>query len=133
MSIAQSLLPEFDHEMANTRRILEVVPAADAAWRPHPKSTPLGDLAAHIAVIPSYARLVLQQTELDVGSPTSTSITRAPFTTVSELLARFDLHVRDSREALASATDAEMGQSWSLRNRGTTVFSLPRAAVLRGF
>ena len=38
MPIAQMLLPEFDQEMANTRRMLEVVPAADHGWRPHPRS-----------------------------------------------------------------------------------------------
>jgi len=38
MSIAQTLLPEFDREMANTRQMLALVPAADAAWKPHPKS-----------------------------------------------------------------------------------------------
>ena len=36
MSIAEILLPEFDHEMTTTRRLLERVPEADAQWRPHP-------------------------------------------------------------------------------------------------
>jgi DNA topoisomerase VI subunit B len=49
MPIAQTMLPEFDHEMAVTRRMLAAVPEADADWRPHPKSTALGDLAVHIA------------------------------------------------------------------------------------
>jgi hypothetical protein len=46
MSIAQTLLPEFDHEMANTRRMLALVPGAEAAWKPHPKSYALGELTA---------------------------------------------------------------------------------------
>jgi hypothetical protein len=46
MPIAQTLLPEFDREMANTRQMLALVPAAEAAWKPHPKSYALGDLAA---------------------------------------------------------------------------------------
>ena len=69
MSIAQALLPEFDHEMANTRRMLEVVPAGDATWRPHPKSRPLGDLAAHLATLPESGGIALQMPELDFGSP----------------------------------------------------------------
>lgn len=133
MSIVQTLLPEFDHEMANTRRLLEVVPAADAAWKPHPKSSSLGDLAAHIATLPRWARLVLEQPELDLGSPANASIAKVPFTTVPELLEQFDRHVREARAALASVTDAAMGVTWTLKNRGTTIFSMPRAAVVRGF
>jgi uncharacterized damage-inducible protein DinB len=133
MSIAQTLLPEFDHEMANTRKLLEVVPAADAAWKPHPKSSPLGELAAHIATLPLWAKCVLEQPELDLGSPANASIAQEPFTTVPELLERFDRHVREARAALGSVADGAMGVTWTLKNRGTTIFSMPRAAVLRGF
>jgi uncharacterized damage-inducible protein DinB len=133
MSIAQTLLPEFDHEMANTRRLLEVVPGADAAWKPHPKSSSLGDLAAHIVRLPLWGKLVLEQPELDLGLPENASIARAPFTTVPELLDRFDRHVREARAALVPVSDSAMGETWTLKNRGTTIFSLPRAGVLRGF
>ena len=133
MSIVQTLLPEFDREMGNTRRLLEIVPAADATWKPHPKSSSLGDLAAHIATLPLWSRLVLQQPELDLGSPANASIAQVPFTTVADLLDQFDRHVREARAALNSMADAAMGVTWTLKNRGTTIFSMPRAAVLRGF
>lgn len=35
MSIAESLLPEFDQEMATTRRVLERVPSDKGDWKPH--------------------------------------------------------------------------------------------------
>jgi uncharacterized damage-inducible protein DinB len=133
MSIVETLLREFDHEMASTRRLLEVVPEADAAWKPHPKSYSLGDLAAHITRLPVWGKYVVQQPELDLGLPANASIAQAPFTTVAELLERFDLHVAEARAALASSSDAAMGETWTLKNRGTTIFSLPRAGVLRGF
>lgn len=133
MSIAETLLPEFDYEMANTRRLLEVVPGAEAGWKPHPKSSSLGDLAAHIATLPLWGRLVLERPELDLGSPANASLAQKPFTTVSELLDRFDRHVREAHSALAPMADAAMGETWSLKNRGTTIFSLPRAAAMRGF
>jgi uncharacterized damage-inducible protein DinB len=133
MPIAQTLLPEFDHEMANTRRLLKVVPGTDAAWKPHPKSYSLGDLAAHISRLPLWSKYVLQQPELDLGLPANASIAREPFTTVPELLDRFDRHVREARAALVPMSDAAMGEIWTLKNRGTTIFSMPRAAVMRGF
>jgi uncharacterized damage-inducible protein DinB len=133
MSIIETLLPEFDHEMASTRRLLAIVPAAEAAWRPHPKSSTLGDLAAHIARLPLWGRLVFQQPELDLGSPANASIAKALFTTVAELLEQFDRNVREARAALALVPDAAMGETWTLRNRGTTILSMPRAAIVRGF
>jgi uncharacterized damage-inducible protein DinB len=133
MSIVQTVLPQFDHEMGSTRRVLEVVPAADAAWRPHPKSSSLGDLAAHIAVIPLYGKYVSQQPELDLGLPANASRSSMPFTTVPDLLERFDRHVREARSAMESLSDEAMRETWTLKNRGTIVFSLPRVAVLRTF
>ncbi len=42
MPMIDALLPEFDHEMANTRRVLERVPDDRLSWRPHPKSWTMG-------------------------------------------------------------------------------------------
>jgi uncharacterized damage-inducible protein DinB len=133
MSIVQTLLPQFDFEMATTRRLLEVVPGADVAWRPHPKSSTLGDLASHIATIPHWAKLVVQQPELDLGLPANAAIASVPFTTTANLLDRFDRHVGESRAALDAVSDDAMRETWALKNRGTTIFSMPRLAVLRGF
>ena len=133
MPIADILLPEFDHEMATTRRLLEIVPAEDATWRPHPKSYSLGDLAAHIARLVLWGRYVVTQSELDLGTPENAALARAEFTNTPELLERFDESVRGTREALAATSDAEMKQQWTLKNAGAVVFSMSRAAVLRGF
>ena len=51
MSISQSLLPEFDQEMANTRKTLERVPDDKLGWKPHPKSFAMGALAQHLATM----------------------------------------------------------------------------------
>jgi uncharacterized damage-inducible protein DinB len=133
MSIARTLLPEFDREMANTRQMLALVPAADATWKPHPKSYALGDLAAHIATLPMWGRMSLELLELDLGSPANAGIARVPFTTTPELLERFDRNVSEARAVLAAASDADLSVVWTLKNGATTVFSMPRTAVLRGF
>ena len=44
MTIADLLLPEFDQEMATTRRVLERVPEDKFAWKPHAKSMSAGQL-----------------------------------------------------------------------------------------
>ncbi len=133
MTLAAAMLPEFDHEMATTRALLEIVPAAEADWKPHPKSTPLGDLAAHIATVPLWGRMTLELTELDLGAPANAEMARTPFTTTPALVERFDRNVRDTRAALAAASDADMAVRWTLRNGARTVFTMPRATTLRSF
>jgi len=54
MSIAQALLPEFDHEMQTTRTMLERVPEGKKDWKPHEKSMSMGQLAAHVGEVPMW-------------------------------------------------------------------------------
>ena len=131
MTIAASLLPEFEHEMATTRSLLERVPEQQAAWAPHPKSMTLGRLAAHIAELPGWMMSTVQQPELDFGAPGAYNPTQ--FTTTAELLKLFDASVKAAREALAPVSDADMGVDWTLRNGEQVIFTLPRAAVVRSF
>ena len=49
MSIAASILPEFDQEMAGTRKTLERIPDDKLSWKAHPKSNTIGWVAAHLA------------------------------------------------------------------------------------
>ena len=52
--ISQSLLPEFDMEMANTRKLLALVPESNLDFAPHPKSMSLSRLAGHVAEMPMW-------------------------------------------------------------------------------
>jgi hypothetical protein len=67
MPIAEALLPEFDHEMAGTRAVLERIPEAMVGFRPHPKSWTLGELGLHLANLPTWATLTLTRPELDLA------------------------------------------------------------------
>ncbi len=131
MPIAESMLPEFDHEMATTRRLLERVPDDRASWTPHPKSTRLGALAAHIASLPRFARMALTTTELDFDPPGGSRFTPPAFEGTAKNLETFDEHVRQARAAIAAASDADLMVPWSLKRRGETQFTLPRVGVLR--
>ena len=67
MSIPESLLPEFDQEMATTRRLLERVPSEKARWKPHEKSFALGHLAQLVSWMPGWITNALRETELDLS------------------------------------------------------------------
>ena len=131
MSTADSLLPEFDHEMGVTRRLLERVPEAKASWKPHQKSFSLGDLSAHIASLPSFASAALKLTELDMNPPGGQPYTPPTFGSTAATLKMFDDNVKAARAAIAGTSDGEMTAIWTLKSGGKEIFSMPRAAVLR--
>lgn len=130
--ISQSLLPEFDQEMANTRRTLERLPSDKFGWKPHGKSFAMGPLAVHIAMIPGWGATTLQTESLDINPPGQPPWTPPTAANREEVLAMFDKSVAEARTALAGATDAQFMMPWTLLNGGKEVFSMPKAAVMRG-
>ena len=126
MSISQSLLPEFDQEMATTRRLLERVPSDKGTWKPHEKSFSLGHLAQLVARMPGWNTQAMRNTELDLGSFTGYSHEKT-----ETLLAEFDKHVKEARAALAAAKDEDFLVPWSLKAGDRVFMTLPRAAVVR--
>jgi uncharacterized damage-inducible protein DinB len=133
MAIAESILPEFDHETATTRLLLERVPEDRAAWKPHEKSMALGQLAMHIANIPQWATIALERTEFDTNPPDASRAASPPFESSPSLLQSYDANVHAARALLARTTDAEFMVQWTLKNGGRSMFSMPRVAVFRSF
>jgi uncharacterized damage-inducible protein DinB len=126
MSISEALLPEFDQEMAATRRVIERVPDADPDWKPHQKSFSVAHLAQLLAWMPGWIATTLTGTELDLGGGGgySNESTR-------DLLALFDENVKEARAAIAASEDADFQVPWSLKVGGQVVFTLPRSVVVR--
>ena len=133
MPISQALLPEFDQEMANTRKTLERVPTGKWSWKPHDKSPTLGWLATHVASLPSWASVSISQDGVDIDPPDGNRQPMPKADTTDEVLALFDSSVAEARAAICSASDDVLMQPWKLLKGGQTLMSLPRAAVLRSF
>ncbi len=126
MSIGQSLLPEFDLEMASTRRLLERVPSDKGQWKPHPKSFPLGHLAQLVSIMPGWLTRTVRDTEIDLAKSAGYS-----FEKTETLLSQFDQLVREARAALAAARDEDLDVTWSLKHGEQVLFSAPRGTVVR--
>jgi uncharacterized damage-inducible protein DinB len=126
MAIAESMLAEFDSEMATTRRVLERVPSDQGEWKPHPKSFPLAHLAQLIAGMPGWITGTLNAPSLDLGAFPGYS-----FEKTETLLAMFDKNVKEAREALASASDDLFARPWSLKRGDMVFFTLPTGVVVR--
>ena len=129
MPIVDGLLPEFDHEMSVTRKLLERVPLEKFDWKPHAKSMSLGQLSQHVATLPGWGSMTLSQAEFDLG----TGPPQEPIRDHQALLATFDRTVGETRAALLGKTGAELMAPWALKKDGHTIFSMPKAAVWRSF
>lgn len=95
MTLGESLIPEFNAEMAHTRRFLEVVPDSRFDWKPHDRCSSLGKLSNHIAQAPLMALVILQG--MAKKQPEQTS--------AAGLLEMFDLDAAKARLALTVAQD----------------------------
>lgn len=122
-----TLLPEFDQEMANTRKALERIPDDRLDFKPHEKSYSLLELASHVANLPSWTAMTLSTTELDLDQPFDWT----PPTSREEVLAQFDTVTSEARAALEAASADELTVDWTLRSGDDVWFTIPRAAVYR--
>ena len=127
MPIAQMLLPEFDQEVKNTRKLLECVPDGKFDYKPHEKSMTLGRLAAHVAEMPNYMISTLRLERLDFTGEEK----RFEPANCKELLESFDKLSAEARELLAKATDEDLAKIWTLTYKGQQIFAMPRTAVVR--
>jgi uncharacterized damage-inducible protein DinB len=126
MSIADTLLPEFDQEMATTRRVVERVPTDKGKWKPHQKSFSLGHLTQLVSGMPGWITNAVTQTSLDLGGYPGYSYEKT-----EDLLETFDKNVKEARKAIAAAKDSDFQVPWSLKRGDQVFFTAPRAVIVR--
>lgn len=129
MAISTSLLPEFDHEMATTRKTLERVPQNKFDWAPHPKSMTVVRLTSHMAHIPFWAVMTIGEDSLDLAA----SPPMAPVAGTAQALADFDKNVAAARAAIEACTDETWMKPWSLKMGDKILMTLPKVAVVRSW
>lgn len=133
MSLAKLFLQEFDAEMVTMRRCLERVPVRDFAWKPHPRSYSLGELASHCVNALEWTVPTLKRKFVDLapkkGEPWKPTLYRSR----KALLAGFDANVAASRKAIASMKNRAWEVEWSLRAGKEVYFTMPRIRVFRTF
>jgi uncharacterized damage-inducible protein DinB len=132
MTIGQSMLPEFDQEMQNTRKTLERCPDEKWNWKPHDKSGTVGWLAGHVGTVPEWIAMTIKTEELDYAPVDGPSYQPPKIENREALLAAFDKASSAAREALANASDADLMKNWTLLAGGKTIFTMPRIACIRG-
>jgi uncharacterized damage-inducible protein DinB len=130
MTLTQLFLAELDREAPRTRSALEQVPLDRDEWAPHPKSMPLGRLAALVAGMPSWINLIIEQDELNLTPPEGQGTFQQPAT--NTLVAVHDANVQKGRDVLSRTTDEFLTTTtWKLLAGGQVVMEQPRHIVLR--
>ncbi|MDR3745408.1 MAG: DinB family protein [Acidobacteriaceae bacterium] len=128
MTTAELLLQDFDIEMASTRRTLERIPEDKAAYKPHEKSMPLGQLALHVATLPGFAKTILTTPSLDLASAPRPDMT---FHGREATLATFDALAAEARTALVASSDADLSASWRFSFGDHLISDAPRSLAFR--
>jgi uncharacterized damage-inducible protein DinB len=133
MQINQSLLPEFDMEMAKTRKTLERIPDDKLDYKPHEKSMTMRRLVGHLAELTGWLSVTIDQDSIDVAPVDGPKYQPLQAVSRQQALDEFDKHVAIARAALERATDEDLMKPWSLLSGGKTMFTMPKIAVIRGF
>jgi uncharacterized damage-inducible protein DinB len=126
MKMIDGLLQELEQEAQTTKRVLERVPQAHLAWKPHEKSMSLGQLALHIATVPGNVAQMIAQPSMQMPK-----FVQSPATNTSELLPALDDSIKKARQALGSLDDAAVTATWRVLDGDREVMSMPRIAALR--
>ncbi len=130
MAIAQALLPEFDREMATTRKMLERFPEDKVEWRPHDTCMTLGRLAGHVSELAGWTIPTMTQDKLEMDPKNyNPSIVKSR----AEAVKQFDETVKNARAAIAGASDEQFMKPWTFVAGGQTIFTMPKIAVMRSF
>jgi uncharacterized damage-inducible protein DinB len=127
-SIRHVALGDLETELQQTRRVLERVTTERLDWKHHDKSRSFGELAQHLAELPSLALRVVEHDEIDFGTPFPK---RPPITTSQELLATFDQNAAKLVTAVNACDDDRLLASFKMRRGDHVFFDASRVAAVR--
>ncbi len=133
MNIGTSFITEFDHEMANTRIVLEHVNDDLLDWKAGENLNSIRWVASHLVDIPSWIDVTINADSFDIAPPDGPPHTTPMLESVSAMLTAFDQHVSTGRELIASASDETYMKDWSLLQGGQALMTMPRVAIVRSF
>ena len=126
MAAIDPILMEIEQESKVTQRVLDRVPADKLTWKPHPKSSSLGQLAMHIAVGQGRLAEIISKDTHEIGN-----ITQPQPGSQKEILEAFKQSTADALKTLKKLNDSQLMTMWTLTKGGKVVFSAPRIGVIR--
>lgn len=126
MAIIDGFLQELQQEAQTTRRVLERVPDAHLAWKPHAKSMSLGQLALHVATTPGGVAEMATKPYVEVPAFNHPAAAKA-----ADLIPALEESVARAKSLLSGMDDATLAATWKVMKGDQEVMAMPRGAVLR--
>jgi uncharacterized damage-inducible protein DinB len=131
MDAQKELIAEFDRETAKTRKMLDAIPdGVDFAFKPHPKSMSLGQLAGHLTDFAGdWGLHTLTKDKVEFGGDQKFE----PYIPASKaaLLERYDKALVGTRTALLETTGDKWDRNWKFVYAGTAWIDQPKHQVFR--
>ena len=126
MRLIDPIVAELDQESQTTRRVLERVPEDKLAWKPHPKSMSLGQLALHLATAPGVVATIAFQDRVEAPS-----FEQPEAKSRAEILEAFTQGLATAKDLLTTIDDARAMATWTLARGGKVLMAVPRLAMIR--
>jgi uncharacterized damage-inducible protein DinB len=126
MKLADSILMELEQEAQTTKRVLDRIPNDKLAWKPHPKSYSLGQLALHIASVPGNVAAAAAQDTCEAPN-----FAQPQPKSREEIFDTFSKSLSGAKETLEKMDDARLLAMWSLTKNGKVLMSVPRIGFIR--
>lgn len=128
MDIVKELLAELEHEATTTRKMLALVPEDRFDWAPHPKSMTLKQLATHVAEIPAWYAMAVDQDKLDFNEA---NYQPAPIASNAELLALFEKSYQAGKAALGRVEEALLDKPWVMKGGDVVYLDTTKYGMIR--
>lgn len=128
--IKNIILPEYDHEIEITYRVLSKVDWSKKDWKPHQKSMSLGELACHTAEAGKWGLATMTTSGLDMEK---SPYVPPSFEILHDLLNDYNDKTLELRHLLEKASDDQYNENWCLQAGEKIYFDMPRISVLRAF
>ena len=126
MPIADSIVMEIDQEAKTTQRVLDRIPEDKLAWKPHPKSYSLGQLALHTARAQGALVAAASQDTFAIGDMSQP----AP-ASKKEIMDALAQGTASAKQTMATMDDARLMGTWTLTKNGSVLLSMPRIGFIR--
>jgi uncharacterized damage-inducible protein DinB len=120
------ILMEIEQEAKVTQRVLDRVPEDKLTWKPHPKSSSLGQLAMHIAVGQGRLAEIISKDTHEIGNMSQPQPGNR-----KEILEAFSQSTAEALGTLKKLSDSQLMAMWTLTKGGKVVLSAPRVGVIR--
>lgn len=132
MSIAETVVRDFQFETDFSRKVLAAVPEDKLDWRPHEKSMTLGQLAGHVAEAPSWID-GMEADSFDMAEAGGEEGEYVPFVPAdgAGLMEAFEKNAAHFVEFFDGREDDFMSATWTMSVGGHEVLSMPRDAAIR--